>query len=893
MDSDSDSQFSDNGSTYYKQRNINTKMLDINERFNSLNKHDISSSKTISDCDNFKSSKGRSSGMEGRRESGMGSKSNWGTVEGSEDCNDFLQQFNQLTFDNKGIPQTYNNVKNTVKLFNNLNIIDESSFNKDSDGRYGVVSDMTHTNMEPDFNSKTKGFNPMLKEQWDKMSTRKVELYTGSDQNPQFKHKSEVGALFKPETNKVDSVTGAPVFTDFYQSRYIPSDKRQGEKPFQPVRVTPGLNLGYNQTGNTGFQDLYRALPRNIDELRPLTRPKVSFKSTTAGPAKMGEKRRVNGLQIKKTPESFYINSLDALMPTNDEFTGPAIYGTYIADQTNRSLASETTHLNPAVTEVSKSTPKYLQGENSLPFRTNYEQPGPNNIVNTTKSQNINRNFIVDPTNRINDNNYFGANGGNKQNSYLLNYDNSIPEQTLRNVSEVNNNVTGINGNYKTIPLINFKNFIPDTTKKEITEDRNVITNISNSVKSYLYNSINSIPDDTLRSIISSNIILTNVDGDRKGGYIYDKETSIPNATLRNITEDSVVLTNISNAEKSYIFNNLNGIPDPTLRNIVNTLFSQGGLNFKGSSTNNYIYNKENAIPDQTLRNIIETISNINNVTGNNKKGYLINYINSVPDTTLRNVIELNSNITNFTSSEIRGYLLNYLNSVPDTTLRNITENNSSLIGTKGNYNNNYLFNHDNAIPDQTLRSLVSNIVKIGNINGNYKSTYLINYLNSMPDTTLREMTSKNTNLIGVSGNEIKGYLINYLNSIPDVTLREITCDNVNIGNQRGETKKQYIFNFDAGIPDPTNRSQTETTKNITGIRDNEQNRSRLDYSNALLNTEKEVVAKGRAPVSVKNNVGPTQKFIQYQFCDDNSSVQRRVSSVKPIPLIKNELYPF
>jgi plastocyanin domain-containing protein len=88
---------------------------------------------------------------------------------GGGDCNEFLQQFNQLTFDNKGIPQTYNNVKNTVKLFNNLNIIDESSFNKDSDGRYGVVSDMTHINMEPDFNSKTKGFNPMLKEQWDKM----------------------------------------------------------------------------------------------------------------------------------------------------------------------------------------------------------------------------------------------------------------------------------------------------------------------------------------------------------------------------------------------------------------------------------------------------------------------------------------------------------------------------------------------------------------------------------------------------------------------------------------------------------------------------------------------------------------------------------------------------
>lgn len=161
-----------------------------------------------------------------------------------------------------------------------------------------------------------------------------------------------------------------------------------------------------------------------------------------------------------------------------------------------------------------------------------------------------------------------------------------------------------------------------------------------------------------------------------------------------------------------------------------------------------------------------------------------------------------------------------------------------------------------------------------------------------IPDNTLREITGKNTNLTGISGNEVKGYLINYLNSIPDITIRELTSNNFNIGNQRGETKKQYLYNFDAGIPDPTNRSQTETNKNITGIKNTEQNRSRLDYNNALLNTEKEVVAKGRAPVTVKNNNGPTIKFTQYQFSDDNSSEQRRMSGTKPLTLISNELYP-
>ena len=40
---------------------------------------------------------------------------------------------------------------------------------------------------------------------------------------------------------------GSPSFTtnSRVQGRYLPSDKRQGEKPFQEVKVGPGLNKGY------------------------------------------------------------------------------------------------------------------------------------------------------------------------------------------------------------------------------------------------------------------------------------------------------------------------------------------------------------------------------------------------------------------------------------------------------------------------------------------------------------------------------------------------------------------------------------------------------------------------------------------------------------------------
>jgi hypothetical protein len=161
--------------------------------------------------------------------------------------NQFEKQFNELQFNHEGIPETMQSSKQILNIFNDkIAFAPQSNFNPTGDGRFNVTKDMTHNNMAPSFSSKSYGFNPMMDKEMTNYSVRKIELFSGSDQNPQFKHKSEVKALFDPVTNKVDSVTGSPNFSDFYESRYIPSDKRQNERPFQPVMITPGLNLGYN-----------------------------------------------------------------------------------------------------------------------------------------------------------------------------------------------------------------------------------------------------------------------------------------------------------------------------------------------------------------------------------------------------------------------------------------------------------------------------------------------------------------------------------------------------------------------------------------------------------------------------------------------------------------------
>jgi hypothetical protein len=919
ISSDGDSVFSDNYDiNENSRRNINTKVMNKQEKF----LEDIISNLS-----------GDSSNLT------EDNKSNNKTDNKSSNSNNELDnQFSDLAFNHKGLPETFGNAnsKQVLNIFNDkMKFSPQSNFDGKGDGRYNASQDMTHNNMAPFFSSKTYGYNPMFNKEMDNYSVRKVELFSGSDQNPQFKHKSEVKALFDPVVNKVDSVTGTPSFTDFYESRYIPSDKRQSEKPFQPVRVTPGLNLGYTETGNTGRNDMFRSLPKTVDQLRTADRPKVSYKQPII-PGQKGDNRGIVGDFAQKGPDRFYYNTPDSLLPTTGDYVAPAIYGKYLAPQTSRSLNPDNIHLNPAKQEVDQNTPEYLQGQFHSPFKKTFDEDGPRNIQYDTRGQIINQNTWKPTDTNRQDTNYV----------YM-----------------------GPASNKTEVPLINFLNYVPEMTQKEILLADNGnqnISNISNSIKSYLFNAINSIPDQNMKSLLSEKIIINNTKGNAEKSYLFNANNAISDQNMRNLSEDSLILANLSNHEQGYLFNNLNAIPDTNLRNIVNTLFESGGLGTKGNKEEGYMYNHMNAIPDATLRELVENIININNVTGpsGQLKGYLINYLNSVNDTTLKELTENNIMLNSVTPIQMKSYLYNYINSVPDATLSELTENTKYIIGQKGNHNQQYMFDYHSGIPETTLRELIEDIKNITNMDGNHKSGYLINYLNSIPDSTMKEFTEHNVNLSNMNPIQVKGYLINYLNSTPQETLKQLTENTQNLTgmssiktaeyffnydgaipdftnrslsenaknltgtksiyankeymfnyeggipdntsrNQTENTKningaqsmynfKEYMFNYEGGIPDNTNRNMTENTKNIAGTKGNSvQLRSRLDANNELLNNAKEIIAEGRPPVPVKDNRGPQTMFTEYTFCDDLPLNKPMYGGNKIVAPFKNELYQF
>jgi len=806
--SDNDSVFSDNYDTNaYINNNINTRVIKSQDKF----LEDIVSNLS-----------GDSSNLEDE-------DNNYNQ---NNDENELEDQFNELSFNHKGLPGTFgnSNSKQVLNIFNDkIKFNPQSNFDGKEDGRYNATPDMTHNNMAPFFSSKTYGYNPMFNKEMDNYSVRKVELFSGSDQNPQFKHKSEVGALFDPVVNKVESVTGQPVFTDFFESRYIPSDKRQSEKPFQPLRVTPGLNLGYTETGNTGLNDLYRSLPKTVDQLRTVDNPKVSYKQPII-PGQKGDNRGIIGDLIQKGPDRFFYNSPDSMMPTNGDHVAPAIYGKYLAPQTSRSLNPDNIHLNPAKQDVDHNTPEYLQGQFHSPFKKTQEDNGPRNIQYDTRGQ-------------------------------IINQDTYKPSETNR--QDTNYIYLGPTSNKSEVPLVNFLNFIPEITKKEILLADNGnqnITNISNSIKSYLYNAINAIPDQNMRSLLSEKIIITNNKGNSEKSYLFNANNAVSDQNMRNLSEDNLILANLSNHEQGYLFNNLNSIPDTNLRNIVNTLFKSGGLNFKGNHDEGYLYNHMNSIPDATLRELIENIININNVTGpsGQVKGYLINYLNSINDTTLKELTENNIMLNSVTPIQMKSYLYNYINSVPDATLTELTENTKYIVGQKGNHDQQYIFDYKNAIPDSTLRDLIGDIININNINGNHKSGYLINYLNTISDSTMREFTENNKNLSNMNPIQVKGYLINYLNSIPQETLKQFTENTQNLTGMSSIKTAEYFFNYDGATPDITSRNTTENTQNLTGMSSIKNSQYTFNYEGAIPdNTNRNMIENNKnltGMSSIKNS---------------------------------------
>jgi hypothetical protein len=153
INSDSDSIFSDNFSLpEYIPENKNLRKVNINDNISeysdSVDSRPNINTRVLNTQDKFledivSNLSGKSNGL-------SESKSY-----ASDNCTTFENQFKPLEFNHSGIPGTLPGTKQILNIFNDkLRFNPQSNFNPESDGRYGVTSDMTHDNMQPYFKSK-------------------------------------------------------------------------------------------------------------------------------------------------------------------------------------------------------------------------------------------------------------------------------------------------------------------------------------------------------------------------------------------------------------------------------------------------------------------------------------------------------------------------------------------------------------------------------------------------------------------------------------------------------------------------------------------------------------------------------------------------------------------
>lgn len=198
-------------------------------------------------------------------------------------------------------------------FLNNVSSQEQKSSNRDNDekifktlaGEKIKYDDINHNNMNLYYGGKTNGV--------DTINTSSIlDSYTG--QGTYDIKKEEIATMFKPEDN-TQNVYGNQNQNEFLQSRVNPSNRHANEKPWEEIKVAPGLGKNYDENViKSGYNNYNESrdmwMPKNVDDLRASNNPKnVYCLHDHMGPAiKPVQNRGQQGKIVKKTADSYFVN---------------------------------------------------------------------------------------------------------------------------------------------------------------------------------------------------------------------------------------------------------------------------------------------------------------------------------------------------------------------------------------------------------------------------------------------------------------------------------------------------------------------------------------------------------------------------------------------------------
>jgi hypothetical protein len=773
----------------------------------------------------------------------------------SNDGNGFLNQFEDLTFDNASSPVASNTVSNIIgdngakrlELERNLALHEGfSNFDTTTDQTYGIVSkeNFVHNNMQPFFSSKDGGFNAYSERKNIENNQRKLETFTGSANNLEYRPKTERKRLFDPVAG-LTNMYGTPVLTDAMNSRYIPGMERRNERPFQETRITPGLNLGYNEVGKFGFHDVFRVLPKTVDDLRVLSNPKTTFGGVVI-PGMKGQRSAVPSKMYKRRPLTFWETTPSDYIRGQSYIKGPTIH----ADVDSGNLAT----VNRGV-------------------KTNGRLGGPKLFTDLHKpEQLIEKTKISTKENFAND---IPRNTHKQEANDARGHDETYnPRETMRTVHNRTDRA-GNMGNKEQDKhyTVDNVNWMPDPNMRNVHDRLDRAGNMGNLEldKHYVYDGTNWIPDPNMRNLHDKH--------DRAGQmgnaqldkhYIYDGTNWIPDPNMRNLHDkhDRAGQMGNSQLDKHYIYDGTNWIPDPNMRN-VHDKHDRAGQMGNAQLDKHYVYDGTNWIPDPNMRNVHDKHDRAGQM-GNAQldKHYVYDGTNWIPDPNMRNVHDKYDRAGQMGNKQLdKGYVYDGTNWIPDPNMRNVHDkyDRAGQLGNK-ELDKGYVYDGTNWIPDPNMRNVHDRYDRAGQVgNGELEKPFVFDMINNIQDPTMRNIHDK-YDRAGQMGNPelYKGYIYDGTNWIPDPNMRNLH-DKYDRAGQMGnaELEKPFVFDMVNNIADLTMRDIHDKydRAGVIGSNEKEKQRSRGDANNMRVNTTKERVAKGRKPTNCNYNKGPTVNF--------------------------------
>jgi uncharacterized protein YjgD (DUF1641 family) len=435
--------------------------------------------------------------------------------------------------------------------------------------------DFTHNNMVPFFGGSIKQNTN------DFITKTKLENFTGQFENNRAQ-KKELENMFKPEKN-VSNVNGMRNSTEERLERMNPSIYKQNEKPFQEVKVGPGLNIGSDAVNSgEGFHSFYRPELKTVDELRTSNNPKISYEGRTVdGISKSSIKRAPNPNVKKYNPDTFFIDmNLDRALVT-------------VGDQVKETYRSE--QIIPDTNRAETST-EYIgvAGYNNSQIRESCDEP---KHKQSFKVEQCNLNMGV--VKSIND--FISTGVGTS--SF------NLPENQ-RDTTAINNHLHGPKGNMGSDYVID-PNDIAKTTIKQTT--------IEESRSGFLNSNIGNVVKDP-HDIAKATIKETTSEESRSGflnsniGNVVKDPNDIAKKTIKETTSEEIREGFISTKRKNTVYDP-NDIAKTTIKE---TISEENRSGFLDSNTRSTVYDPNDLFKTTQKETLVEE-TRTGHMDGNSK----------------------------------------------------------------------------------------------------------------------------------------------------------------------------------------------------------------------------------------------------------------------------------